>query len=94
MPQLKLTYFDAPGRAEPIRVALHLAGIDFEDHRVQFPEFAALKSGGGLPLGSVPVLEVDGCVFAQTAAILRPSLFARWSSTVCSTRSTIRWHRH
>jgi glutathione S-transferase len=71
MPKLKLTYFDAPGRAEPVRVALSIAGIPFEDHRVPFPEFAALKQSGALPLGSVPVLEVDGVAFTQTGAMLR-----------------------
>lgn len=71
MPNLKLTYFDAPGRGEPIRVALFIGGVAFEDHRVQFPEFAALKSQGAFPLGSVPVLTVDGVAYAQTASILR-----------------------
>jgi prostaglandin-H2 D-isomerase / glutathione transferase len=71
MPNLKLTYFDAPGRGEPIRVALYIGGVAFEDHRVQFPEFAALKSQGAFPLGSVPVLTVDGVAYAQTASILR-----------------------
>jgi len=71
MPSLKLTYFDAPGRAESIRVALSIAGLPFEDHRVKFPEFAALKAAGALPLGAVPVLEVDGVSMVQTGAILR-----------------------
>lgn len=71
MPDLKLTYFDAPGRAEPIRIALHIAGLSFEDHRVKFPEFMELKQSGALPLGALPVLEVDGLVVPQTAAILR-----------------------
>lgn len=69
MPQLRLTYFDSPGRAEPLRIALHIAGIPFEDRRVKFPEFAALKAT--LPLGSLPVLEVDGRAMAQTGAMLR-----------------------
>lgn len=71
MPTLKLTYFDSPGRAEPVRVALFLAGLPFEDHRVQYPEFMALKQQGALPLGSLPVLEVDGRAIVQTAAMLR-----------------------
>jgi glutathione S-transferase len=71
MPNLKLTYFDAPGRAEPVRIALFIAGIPFEDHRIQFPEFMALKQAGAFPLGAVPVLEVDGIKMAQTASMLR-----------------------
>lgn len=70
-PTLKLTYFDAPGRAEPVRLVLRMAGIAFEDHRVDFAGFAALREQGALPLGSVPVLEVDGLVLTQTAAMLR-----------------------
>lgn len=71
MPTLKLTYFDAAGRGESIRVALTLSGLAFEDHRVAFPEFAALKAAGAFPLGSVPVLTVDGVPMPQTASILR-----------------------
>lgn len=71
MSRLELTYFDSPGRAEPVRVALFLGGIDFTDHRVDFPTFATLRGQGRLPLGSLPILEVDGLVMTQTAAMLR-----------------------
>jgi len=71
MPQLTLTYFDAPGRAEPIRVALRMAGVAFEDRRLSFPEFGAAKAGGELPLGQVPMLQVDDLPVVQTGAILR-----------------------
>jgi glutathione S-transferase len=71
MPQLKLTYFDIAGRAEPIRLALRISGIPFVDHRLKFPEFGEAKAAGALPLGAVPVLEVDGVTIAQTGAILR-----------------------
>lgn len=71
MPALKLTYFDAPGRAESVRIALFIAGVPFEDHRLTFPQFGALKAEGTLPLGSVPVLEVDGFTMTQTSAMLR-----------------------
>lgn len=71
MPSLRLTYFDAPGRAEPIRVALRIAGLPFVDRRLKFPEFLEAKARGELPLGAVPVLEVDGFRIVQTAAILR-----------------------
>ncbi len=35
MAKLKLTYFDFDGgRGEPARLALHIGGIAFEDHRI------------------------------------------------------------
>jgi glutathione S-transferase len=71
MPSLELTYFDSPGRAEPIRVALRLAGRAFVDRRLKFPDFAEQNARGAFPLGSVPVLAVDGAVITQTSAILR-----------------------
>lgn len=71
MPTLRLTYFDGPGRAEPVRIALFLADLPFEDRRLKGPEFAARREKGEFPLGSVPVLEVDGRPLAQTSAMLR-----------------------
>ncbi len=71
MPKIDLTYFNAPGRAEPVRVALFLAGLPFNDHRVDFAGFGAMKAEGSLPLGSVPVMDVDGLRLTQTGAMLR-----------------------
>jgi len=70
MPSYKLTYFDIDGgRAETIRIAFHAAGIDFEDHRISFAEFAELR--GGLRFNAVPVLEVDGAQITQSNALSR-----------------------
>ena len=33
MSKPKLTYFNAPGRAEASRLALYIAGIEFDDER-------------------------------------------------------------
>ncbi|MBT9556975.1 MAG: glutathione S-transferase family protein [Myxococcales bacterium] len=71
MSTLQLTYFDSPGRAEPIRVALFMGGLAFQDRRLKFPEFAEARAQGDFPLGAVPVLDVDGVKIVQTAAILR-----------------------
>jgi prostaglandin-H2 D-isomerase / glutathione transferase len=71
VPTMQLTYFDSPGRAEPIRIALFLAKLPFEDRRVKFPEFTALREQGVFPLGAVPVLTIDGTPIVQTAALLR-----------------------
>lgn len=66
----KLTYFDINGgRAEPIRIALHAAGIDFEDNRISFAEFAEMRSG--TRFNSVPVLEIDGAQITQSNALCR-----------------------
>jgi len=70
MPQLKLSYFDFHGgRAEPARLALHLGGIAFEDHRFAFANFAEVRKT--TPFGQVPVLEVDGVQVTQSDAITR-----------------------
>jgi glutathione S-transferase len=70
MTKPKLTYFDAPAsRGEECRLALHLAGVDFEDVRVKAPEWPAAKAQ--TPFGSVPTFEVPGKpVLAQSNAIL------------------------
>lgn len=59
MTKPKLTYFDAPtSRGEECRLALHLAGIDFEDVRVKGPDWPALKPT--TPFGGLPTFEVPG----------------------------------
>lgn len=65
---VKLYYFDIKGRAEAIRLALHIGGIQFEDIRLDQNQFTQMKSQ--LPFGQVPVLEVDGKRMSQTMAIL------------------------
>ena len=70
MPQLKLTYFDFHGgRAEPVRLALHIGGVAFEDYRFASPEFAEVRKA--TPFGQVPTLEVDGVQVTQCDSILR-----------------------
>src|SRR3990167_2497362 len=70
MPQLKLTYFDFHGgRGEPARLALHIGGIAFEDHRFAGADFAEVRKS--TPLGQVPTLHVDGVQVTQSDAITR-----------------------
>lgn len=70
MPKLKITYFDMHGgRAEPVRLALAIGGVDFEDHRFAYPEFAAVRKT--TPFGQVPTLEVDGVQITQCDSMLR-----------------------
>jgi prostaglandin-H2 D-isomerase / glutathione transferase len=55
----RLVYFDFPGsRGEECRIALHLAGVDFEDLRIKNEDWPAMK--GGTPFGALPVLEIPG----------------------------------
>lgn len=59
MSKPKLTYFDAPvSRGEEIRLALHIAGVDFEDERLKRADWEALKPN--TPFGSVPFLTMPG----------------------------------
>ncbi len=70
MTRYRLTYFDFDGgRAEPIRIAFHAAGITFEDHRISFPEFGKMRKT--TRFNSVPVLEIDGAAVTQSNAMLR-----------------------
>lgn len=70
MSTLKLTYFDfSGGRAEPARLAFHIGGIPFEDHRFARTDFDAIKKAS--PLGQVPILAVDGVEVSQSDAITR-----------------------
>lgn len=70
MSDIKLTYFDFPGgRGEDCRLALHIAGVDFEDDRVKGSTWSDRKAS--TPYGSLPVLSVRGQDLGQSNAILR-----------------------
>lgn len=70
MSKYAVTYFDFDGgRGEPIRIALHAAGLEFEDVRWAFPEFGEKR--GTLRFNAVPVLSMDGEVITQSNAISR-----------------------
>lgn len=70
MAKVTLTYFDFSGsRGEDCRLALHLAGVDFEDRRLSRPQWMALKPE--TPFGNLPLLELEGKQpLAQSNAIL------------------------
>jgi glutathione S-transferase len=70
MSKLVLTYFDLDGsRGEVARLAMHLAGIAFEDKRIAGKDWPAMRDS--TPFQSLPVLEVDGKVIAQSNTINR-----------------------
>jgi len=70
MAKPRLIYFDAPvSRGEECRLALHLAGVDFEDVRIKGDAWPAMKPQ--TPYGSLPVYEIaERPPLAQTNAIL------------------------
>ena len=70
MTKPRLIYFDAPvSRGEECRLALHLAGVDFEDVRIKSDAWPAMKER--MPYGGLPVLELPGRPpLAHTNAIL------------------------
>ncbi len=67
----KLTYLDFKYVAEPIRLALYIGKVDFEDIRVSRAQVKKMGQEGLLPYGQVPILELDGETYAQGGAILR-----------------------
>jgi len=69
MAHYKLTYFDTGGRAEPVRIAFHAAGIDFEDVRIGFPDFMAMRKN--LRFNCLPTLEIDGTIVTQSNGMVR-----------------------
>ncbi|CAF1035048.1 unnamed protein product [Adineta steineri] len=69
MPSYKLSYFNARGVAEVSRLIFAVAGEKFEDVRYERDQWAAHKAE--MPLGQMPVLEVDGVKLPQSAAIAR-----------------------
>jgi prostaglandin-H2 D-isomerase / glutathione transferase len=70
MPKPKLTYFDFAGsRGEECRLALYLAGVEFDDNRIEGSSWLELKPR--TPYGSLPTLEIEGRgMLAQSNAIL------------------------
>jgi glutathione S-transferase len=70
MNKLKLTYFDfSGGRAEPARLAMHIGGIPFEDHRFASKDFAEIRKT--TPLNQVPTLHLNDVQVTQSDAITR-----------------------
>ncbi|GFN76126.1 glutathione s-transferase [Plakobranchus ocellatus] len=64
---IKIHYFDEDGRAEVSRLVCVWAEKSFEDIRIPFEKWPVTKPA--MPLGQVPVLEVDGQKYPQSLAI-------------------------
>jgi len=68
--QYKLTYFNIRGLAEPIRFILAMAGVPYEDNRIERDAWAELKPK--TKWGQLPYLTINGEIeLAQSAAIGR-----------------------
>ncbi|XP_037032086.1 glutathione S-transferase-like [Bradysia coprophila] len=68
-PKFKLSYFNVKALAEPIRLLFAYGGVDYEDIRVSQEEWAVLKPT--MPMGQMPVLEVDGQRVHQSVSMAR-----------------------
>lgn len=64
-----LTYFDARGRAEVIRLILEETGTPYRERRVAVEQWPALKPT--LPLGQLPIYEEGDLLLFQSHAIYR-----------------------
>lgn len=70
MPTYKLTYFNAKGIAEAIRMLLSYSGKEFQDVRVEYSDWVNnLKHK--MYFGKLPILEIDDKVVHQSMAICR-----------------------
>ncbi len=76
--KITLYYFKIPfWRAEVTRLSLYMGNIPFEDYRIEGDDYDKFKQTGELPnkkiapFKQLPVLDVDGKIFAQTGAIAR-----------------------
>jgi len=65
----KLYYFTLRGRAETARLLLAYSGAKYEDVRISIEQWPAMKEK--MPMGQMPVLEVDGKQLCQSTAIAR-----------------------
>jgi glutathione S-transferase len=73
--RLSLRYFPFTGRAEPIRDALRIGRVAFEDAHVPPEQFRQRRAAGEFPFGGLPVLDIETAsgkvCSAQSNAILR-----------------------
>ncbi|KAA3678354.1 prostaglandin-H2 D-isomerase / glutathione transferase [Paragonimus westermani] len=74
-PKYKLTYFNMRGLAERIRLVLHAADLEFEDHRLERSDWPAVKPT--IEGGKLPVLDVTTCC-GKTRRMNESMAIARW----------------
>ncbi|XP_046969518.1 glutathione S-transferase 2-like [Vanessa cardui] len=69
MAKYEVYYFHLKALGEGIRLLLAYGGQEFEDHRVTTEEWKTLKPT--MPFRQMPILKIDGKVYAQSNAIAR-----------------------
>jgi len=65
----KLFYFNNTALGEPIRFLLSYGKIEFEDIRIKYGDWSKVKPS--MPMGQIPVLEIDGKQIHQSMSICR-----------------------
>jgi len=69
MSKFTLRYFPMEGRAGPIRNALAIGKVPYEDKHVQFQEWPQMKAK--IPYGELPVIDFKDLTINQSTDILR-----------------------
>ena len=87
----KITYFPLFGRAEFIRAMFYHKGVNFENEEIQLADWPAAKPDTArFPLGSMPVVVMDGQQMCQSKAAARAIVTAAIAVTMSShTRGTM-----
>lgn len=68
MPKYTLHYFPGRARAEIARLIFAVAGVEYEDHRIEKADWCSTWKPK-FPFGQLPVLEVDGVYLNQSKTI-------------------------
>jgi len=71
MPAYKLTYFNIKGKGEIIRLLFAVAGVEYEDHRIERADWDNQKAKVNPPFGQLPLLTIDGHTYCQSISIAR-----------------------
>mgnify|MGYP001049660934 FL=1 len=68
---ITLHYFDVHAKGEAIRMMFHYIGVAFNDHKIDFDEWPAVKASGLCEFKQLPCLEIEGQKLVQSNSILR-----------------------
>jgi len=69
MAPLKLYYFNVRSKGEPVRLLLQYSGTPYEEVTVDFNDWPSWKPK--MPMGVMPVIEMDGKMLSASTAITR-----------------------